>query len=155
MFSVTGLLKYKHPAPCGCLIKILSFTRLACCKTEMTGTWDMTQLTIPVSRVAHLKNTIMVLMVVMEAVAAIHCLMVMIDHNWVDTAVDTVVTHVHWDLRIDNQQATNHHDQDSQVAIIVIVLNTLVDNQTDHLIIGEASQGLARGLVPLLITQQR
>jgi len=40
----------------------------------------MTRLTIPVSRVVH-EDTMMVLMVVEEAVAVIHHLMVMINHN--------------------------------------------------------------------------
>ena len=87
-------------------------------------------------------------MAVMEAVAAIHCLMVMIDHSW----VDTVVTCVHWDLRLDDWQATNCHDWDNPVAIIAIAHDMTIDNQTDHLIVGEADQGLTWGLDPLQIT---
>jgi hypothetical protein len=37
----------------------------------------------------------MVLMAVTEAVAVIHCLMVMIDRNQVDAVVNTVVAHIH------------------------------------------------------------
>jgi hypothetical protein len=47
-----------------------------------------------VTRVACHWSTAMGLMAVMEVVVVSHRLMVIIDHNRVDTVVDTVVTHV-------------------------------------------------------------
>ena len=91
-------------------------------------------------------------MVVTEVVAAIHHLMVMIDCSWVDAVVNTVVMCVHWDLSLDDQQATNCHDWDNQVVIVVVVHDITTDDQTDCLIVGEADQGLTWGLGPPQIT---
>ena len=82
------------------------------------------------------------------AVEAIHHLMVMINRSRVDAVADIVVTRVHWDLSLNNRQATNHHDQDNQVVIIVVAHDMMRDDQTDRLIVGEVNQGLARGLGP-------
>jgi hypothetical protein len=87
------------------------------------------------SRVAHHWNTVMVLMVVTEAMAVTHHPMVMV--------VGTVVLQDHYNLRLDDRQATDHHDCDHLVVIIVVAHDMTIDDQIDHPIIGKAVQGLA------------
>ena len=108
----------------------------------------MTQLMSQLSRVSHHWSTVMVLMVVMEAMAVTHHPMVIVNHSRVDIVVGTVVPQDHYDLRLDNQQAANHHDCDHLVIIVVVARDMAIDDQVDHPIVGEAAQGLARGLDP-------
>jgi len=95
------------------------------------------------SRVAHHWNTVMVLMVVTEAMAVTHHPMVMVNHSRVYVVVGTVVLQDRYNLRLDNQQATNHHDRDHLVVIVVVAHDMTIDDQIDHPIIGKAVQGLA------------
>jgi hypothetical protein len=95
------------------------------------------------SRVAHRWSTVMVLMVVMEAMAVIHCPMVIVDHSRVDVVVGTVVLPNRYALRLDDRQATDRHDRDPLVVIVVVAHDMTSDDQVSHPIIGEAAQGLA------------
>jgi len=100
------------------------------------------------SRVAHHWSTVMVLMVVMEAMAVIHRPMVIVDHSRVDVVVGTVVPPNHYILRLDDRQAANCHDHDPLVVIVVVAHDMTSDDQVSCPIVGEAAQGLARGLDP-------
>ena len=100
------------------------------------------------SWVAHHWSTVMVLMVVMEAMAVIHRPMVIVDHSRVDVVVGTVVPPNHYILRLDDWQAANCHDHDPLVVIVVVAHDMTSDDQVSCPIVGEAAQGLARGLDP-------
>jgi hypothetical protein len=102
------------------------------------------------SRVAHHWSTMMVLMVVMEAMAVIHCPMVIVDHSRVNVVVGTVVLPNHYVLRL-----ADRHDCDHLVVIVVIAHDMTRDDQVSCPLIGEASQGLAQGLDPHQLIQMR
>jgi hypothetical protein len=74
--------------------------------------------------------------------AVIHCPMVMSSHNRVGTVVDTVVLRVCYDLKLDDRQATDHHDHDHLVIIVVVIPDTTKDDQINHPVVGKADQGL-------------
>jgi len=84
----------------------------------------------------------------MEAMAVIHCPMVIVDHSRVDVVVSTVVPPNHYVLRLNNWQATDRHDRDPLVIIVVVAHDMTSDDQVSCPIVGEAAQGLARGLDP-------
>ena len=94
------------------------------------------------SRVAHHWNTV-ILMVVTEAMAVTHHPMVMVNHSRVYVVVGTVVLQDCYNLRLDDRQATNHHNRDHLVMIVVVAHDMTIDDQIDHPIIGKAVQGLA------------
>ena len=94
------------------------------------------------SQVAHHWSTMMVLMVVMEAMAVTHHPMVMVDHSRVDIVVGTVVLQDCYDLRLDDRQATDHHDHDHLVVIVVIAHDMMINDQINCPIVSEAIQGL-------------
>jgi hypothetical protein len=97
----------------------------------------------------------MVLMVVTEAMAVTHRPMVIVDHSQVDVVVGTVVLHNCYVLRVDDRQAADRHDCDHLVVIIVVAHDMTIDNQVDRPIVGEAAQGLARGLDPHQLIQMK
>jgi hypothetical protein len=98
------------------------------------------------SRVAHHWSTVMVLMVVMEAMAVAHRPMVIVDHSQVDIAVSTVVPHNRYILRLDDRQAADRHDRDPLVVIVVVAHDMTRDDQVGRPLVGEAGQGLAQEL---------
>jgi hypothetical protein len=90
----------------------------------------------------------MLLMVVMEAMAVTHHPTVIVDHSQVDVVVGTVVPYSRYVLRLDDRQAADRHDRDHLVVIVVVAHNMTRDDQVGRPIVGEAVQGLARGLDP-------
>jgi len=94
-------------------------------------------------------------LVVMEVMAVTHRPMVIVDHSRVDIVVGTVVPQDHYNLRLDDQQAANHHDRDHLVVIVVIAHNMTIDDQVDCPIVGEAAQGLTRGLDPCQLIRMK
>jgi len=54
----------------------------------------------------------------------------------------------HYILRLDDRQAANCHDHDPLVVIVVVAHDMTSDDQVSRPIVGEATQGLARGLNP-------